>query len=88
MKPQQWTLVTHDDFFRSLHTLRQRGEDIYRLSNAIWGALAEAEDPTKGATPIPEKSGSYEKEFMGCLLTFEVLEKERKIRLLLLETIE
>ena len=81
--PKRWTLVAHPNFFRSLHAI-PRG-DVYGLSNAIWATLEETDDPTAGATALPEIPNLYEMSIYGYLVTYEVMEERGEIKLLLVQ---
>lgn len=67
--------------------------DRYELGLAIREALEKAEDPTKDATPVPNRSGRFTLELMGYRVPFEVpidadgevLEEARTIKLLPVE---
>ncbi|MBV7326675.1 hypothetical protein KFU94_00150 [Chloroflexi bacterium TSY] len=92
---KQWTPIIHRDYNYSLrHVVSD--EDRYQLSIAIWDRLIEVDDPTKGATPVPNRPGRFTVELMDYIIAFEVpvdangkvLEDATEIRLLPIDTIK
>ena len=92
---KQWTPVIHREYNNSLRRV-VADSDRYQLGLAIWDQLIEVEDPTKGATPVPHRSGRFTVEIMGYIIVFEVpvdtegkvLESATEIKLLPIEKVQ
>jgi len=68
---KQWTPIIHRDYTRLLRSVVS-DSDRYALGVAIWDRLIEADDPTQGATPVPNRPGRFMVTIMSYVISFEV----------------